>query len=114
MTEHAQPLSPHTDGTLVPEASSVYVASQWRLMWRKFRKHRLAFFAGIATICIYLVAVFAEFLAPFSPETARATYTYAPPQPIHLIDNSGEGPRFSPYIYGYKVTVDPVALRRTF
>ncbi|NJN80821.1 MAG: ABC transporter permease [Caldilineaceae bacterium] len=94
--------------------SSVSVASQWQLMWWKFRKHKLAMIGGTVTILIYLVAAFAEFLAPFPPAEFNATYTYAPPQPLHFIDRTDEGAQFRPYVNGYKVEIDPVALRRTF
>ena len=45
--------------------AKILVASQWTLMWRKFRKHRLAMVGGTVTLLVYLVVVFAEFLAPF-------------------------------------------------
>jgi peptide/nickel transport system permease protein len=114
MTEHAQPLAPRADGATAATGASVYVASQWQLMWRKFRKHRLALCGGIVTLAIYLVALLAELLAPFPPEKANARYTYAPPQLLHLLDSSDGQLRFSPYVNGYKVTIDPEALRRTF
>jgi peptide/nickel transport system permease protein len=94
--------------------SRVFVASQWQLMWCKFRKHKLAMVAGVVAILIYLVAIFAEFLAPTNPEIFSSRYTYAPPQRVHFIDNSGGGTRFGPYVNGYTVTVEPTALRRVF
>lgn len=100
--------------TSAQEDVEYYVASQWRLMWWRFRRHRLAVVGGIVTIAFYLVVVFAEFLAPFSPEAYNARYTYAPPQRLHLIDHTEDGVRIKPYVYGYKVEVDQVALRRTF
>ncbi len=96
-----------------PEAR-VFVASQWQLMWWKFKKHKLAMVGGIVAILIYLIALFAEFLAPTDPNIYSARYTFAPPQRIHLIDRSDGGFHFGPYVYGYKVTVDQQALRRTF
>ncbi len=94
--------------------SNIYVASQWTLMWRKFRKHRLAMIGGVVTILIYLIALFAEFLAPFSPVAFSSQYTYAPPQPLNLFVRTESGLDFNPHVNGYKVEVDPVALRRTF
>jgi len=96
-----------------PEAT-ILIASQWTLMWRKFRKHRLAMLGGTVTILIYLTVIFAEFLAPFRPAAFSSEYTYAPPQPLHIFDRTEEGLRISPYVSGYTVEVDPVALRRTF
>jgi peptide/nickel transport system permease protein len=113
MAETAQPLTPPA-GNAQADAASIYVASQWRLMWRKFRRHRLALLGGIVTIGIYLVALCAGFLAPFAPDKASARHTYAPPQRLHFFERSADGLRFRPYVYGYKVTIDPQALRRTF
>lgn len=96
-------------GAIVEETISV--ASQWQLMWWKFRKHKLAVAGGIVTLAIYFVALSVEFLAPFDPETFSVRYTYAPPQTLHLFDEQW---RFQPYVNGYKVSLDPVALRRTF
>jgi peptide/nickel transport system permease protein len=94
--------------------AKVYVASQWQLMWWKFRKHRLAMIGGVVMLVVYLVAAFAEFLAPFPPDAFSARYTYAPPQRIRLFDRSGQGLRLAPHVYGYRVKVDPVAIRRVF
>jgi peptide/nickel transport system permease protein len=96
------------------KAESVYVASQWRLMWWKFRKHRLAVIGALVTIAIYFVTLFAEFLAPTTPDAYSATYTYAPPQRLHFIDRSGGDWDFGLFVYGYKVEVEQEALRRTF
>jgi len=94
--------------------SRVEVASQWQLMWWKFRKHKVAMAGGIVTLLIYLIAIFAEFLAPFDTERFSAQHTYAPPTPLHLFETTADGSRFNPYVNGYTVEIDPVALRRTF
>jgi peptide/nickel transport system permease protein len=96
------------------EDSKIYVASQWTLMRRKFLKHKLAIMGGVVTLVIYLVAAFADFLAPFPPGAFSAQYTYAPPQPLHLFLRTETGREFQPHVNGYKVEIDPVALRRTF
>lgn len=107
-----------TTGTppVLPEEKDVsfYVASQWKLMWWRFRKHKLALFAAVVTFLIYMVALFAEFLAPFDPSAYSATYTYAPPQTLHIIDTTDGEFKITPFVYGYKSEVDPIALRRTF
>ena len=107
----APPRSP--DPSLEPE-SRVQVASQWQLMWWKFRKHKLALISGVIVILIYLIALFAEFLAPVLPGSYSARYTYAPPQPLRFIERTENGLRPALFVNGYKVEVDPVALRRTF
>ena len=99
-----------TEESSEDKESRVYVASQWRLMWWRFRKHRMAVVGGIVTILIYMIALFAEFLAPFPPDMTNTKATYAPPQSLILFDETG----FDPHVLGYTVEVDPVALRRTF
>ena len=92
----------------------IQVASQWQLMWWKFRKHKLAMLGGVVTILIYLVAIFADFLAPFPTDAYSARYTYAPPQPLQIMTRTAEGREWGLFVNGYTVEVDPVALRRTF
>ena len=89
--------------------------SQTALMWRRFKRHRLALVSMWIVIAFYLVAILAEFLAPTDPSAYNPRYTYAPPQGLHFISrNEDGGLSFGPYVYGYKTEIDPVALRRTF
>ncbi len=113
----AKTLPPETVSQRAAEAeieSSVSVASQWQLMWWKFRKHRMAMVGGVVTLIIYAIAIFVEFLSPSSPGVIRADYTWAPPQQLHLFRQTEQGLRWDPYVNGYKVEIDPEALRRTF
>jgi len=98
----------------VERETGLVVASQWRLILRKFRKHRLAVVSCVVLFLIYQVVFFGEFLAPFEPDAFNSRYTYAPPQTLYLFDQSDGGTRFSPYVYGYKVEIDYDAGRRTF
>jgi len=73
--ENAQPLA--QPEALVPsietDETQAVVASQWRLIWWKFRKHRLVMLGGIVTLFIYFVALFADFFAPFPPDVFAST-----------------------------------------
>ena len=89
----------------------IFVASQRQLIWWKFRKHRVALVSAVVIALVYLVALFADFIAPYATDYYSVTHTFAPPQMPHVFD----GGRFvGPYVHGYKQTVDPVALRRVF
>jgi peptide/nickel transport system permease protein len=118
MAEEVRPLAPDVvlrrPAEEVEPETAIYVASQWQLMWWKFRKHRLAILGGIVTLFIYLVALFAEFLAPFPADAYSARYTYAPPQPLNLFERTAQGTRFHPHVNGYKVEIDQQAVRRVF
>ena len=90
-------------------------ASQWRLMWWQFRRHRLAMVSSYVLLFIAIVGIFCEFLAPFSPNAFSPRYTYAPPQRLHFLDRDETGSLvFRPYVHGYKVTIEQTALRRVF
>lgn len=118
--EAAKPLAPDTKGADPNQTppfdneAQMMVASQWQLMWWRFKKHQVALFSGVLVILIYLVTLFVEFLAPFPATMYAATYTYAPPQQLHLFDQTENGLRFNPYVNGYTVEIEPEALRRTF
>src|SRR5699024_3499869 len=63
-------------------------AKQSTLVWRAFKRHRLAM-VGMVVVCVlYAIALFTEFLAPYNSNTFNADMTYAPPQPLHVIDTS--------------------------
>jgi peptide/nickel transport system permease protein len=91
--------------------AKAFVAPQWKLVWWKFRKHKVALVSGIVMILIYLVAVFADFLAPSDATRTDSNYLYAPPQTLRLVDEQGN---FGAYVNGYISRVDPEALRREF
>ena len=105
-------------GLAIPESEALpevearaFVAPQWKLVWWKFRKHKVALFSGIVLILIYLIALFADFLAPFDPTTTNSNYLYIPPQASHFYNKDG---RLGWYVYGYTSKVDLEALRREF
>ena len=76
----------------------LYMASQWRLMWWKFRRHKVAMFCGVVIILLYVVALIPEFLAPFDPNAHNARYIFAPPQPIRFVDDNGTF-HLRPFVY---------------
>ncbi len=96
-------------------ADRVAVAGQWRLMLWRFRRHKLAVVSLFVVVLLYLVAIFAEFLAPYGPDVTRPQYTYAPPQGISLVVHQSDGSwSWNPHAAGYDITVDQEAMRRIF
>jgi peptide/nickel transport system permease protein len=89
---------------------AVEVASQWQLMWWKFRKHRLAMLGGLVVLLYYFIALFADFFAPVAPDTYLADYSFAPPQSINFFHDG----RFDPYVNGYSFERDPVSFKKIF
>ena len=94
--------------------ATLQLASQWRLIWWRFRKHKLALASGVVVILVYLVAAFAEFLAPFSTDRMISKLAYAPPQRMRFIEQTEQGTRFGLYVYGYTAEIDVLSLERTY
>jgi peptide/nickel transport system permease protein len=88
----------------------VSVATQWQLMWWRFRKHRLAILSTAVVLLFYLVVLLADFLAYADPLASEAQRSLLPPQPIHWID----GGRLAPHIYGLSGTRDPMTFKRVY
>ncbi|MGY0055511.1 ABC transporter permease [Streptomyces sp. LZ34] len=80
-------------------------ASPWRLVWRKFRGHKLAVAGAVVVLCAYLVVAFAEFLAPGSPSAADERHTYAPPQMVKVDFSWDDGLEL--YVNGFRTERDP-------
>ncbi|OLV18889.1 ABC transporter permease [Deinococcus marmoris] len=62
--------------------------SQFSVAWGQFRKNRLAKTGGVGLILIYLMALFAPFLAPDSLSSYSTTdiTRFQPPTPVHFRD----------------------------
>jgi peptide/nickel transport system permease protein len=88
----------------------IFVASQWQLMWWRFRKHRLAVASGLVVIGFYLVVLGADFLAYADPNASEAQRSLMPPQRIYWFD----GWRFAPYVDGVKGARDPQTFKRVY
>ncbi len=106
-----EPFNPVIDAELTPEQERFYMASQWRLMWWKLRRHKLAVIAGGILLLLYLSALFAEVVSPYELSHRNRTHIFAPPQPIHLFD---KGRFVGPFVYGFDRSVDPNDLRRVY
>ncbi|SDS64910.1 ABC transporter permease [Microlunatus soli] len=104
-----EPASPPAE-TAADIDEKVSTASQSQLVWRAFRRHRLAMAGAIVTVLLYLTVIFAEFLAPFSTTMFHEQYPYAPPQRLHLIDNSSGSTQIGLYVYDFKQSVDKESL----
>ena len=88
-----------------------YVASQWQLMWRKFRRHRMALAGGGVLLFLYLTTSVAGFLSPYEKATRDADYLLAPPQRVRLFH---AGRLLGPFVYGLERTRDPETLQRIY
>lgn len=120
LPENGQPLehfvstaefNPHAAEKLTPELEAYYQASQRKLMWWKFKNHRLAYWSGILLLIFYILIAFAEFIAPYDLTHRHPDYIYAPPQGVSIIH---DGSLAMPFVYGRTQELDMENLKRNY
>ncbi len=83
----------------------------WHMMWRRFRKRRIAFAAFWILALMYLVVVpFAEFIAPYASDQRFPDRIQHPPQLVRIWDG---GPA-APFVYATTPTIDLDYFRRAY
>lgn len=97
---------------IILQEKTVYVASQWQLVWLKFKKHKLAVIGGYIIIFFYLLAITCDFISPYDPQK-RTPYIFCPPTKIHFIDEEGKF-YIRPFVYKIKMELDPKTFRWQF
>ncbi len=107
----AAPFDPMSATRMTPEQEKAAMASQWRLMWLKFKRHRLAVLSAFVLTIAYLIAGFCEFVAPYDSQTRNSEFVRAPPQRVHLFH---EGRFVGPFVYGTNYRLDMETLRREY
>ncbi len=105
------PFDPHSVDVVTEEQARVYQASQLRLMWWKFKKHRIALFSLYFLAFLYAIITIVEFLAPYNLHTRNVDYIHSPPQRVHFFH---EGSFVGPFVYGRTMTLDMNTLRRIY
>ncbi len=88
------------------KADAVSVASNWKLVWWRFRKHRLAMVSGVVLILIATIAAFPGFFSTQAPHESDSKGSFMPPQGIHFWD---DGPAF--FVNATKGARNPRTLR---
>jgi peptide/nickel transport system permease protein len=97
--------APPGGGTQEAE-NKYYTASQFQLIWWKFKRHRLALIGTFILAIFLFISLFAEFLAPYDPFTRDAEFLYGPPQVVRFFDEKGTF-HLQPFIYGITFALDP-------
>ncbi len=85
----------------------VSVASNWTLVWWRFKKHRLALICGGLLIFLYIIVLVPDFFATEDPEFTEARQAYIPTQPLHFFD----GANLSLWVPGVTGKRNPTTLR---
>ncbi len=80
--------------------------SYGELVWRKFRKSKIAIVGGLMTIMLIFMAVFADFLSPTDPVTPNMQFAYTRPQQLYLISSDGKL-HLRPFVFAQQQVLDP-------
>lgn len=95
------------------ENKDVQYSSQWRLIYLRFKKHKLARFSLIVLAIFYGAAIFAQFLAPYGLQSYDSKYVNAPPMTLRFVDADGRF-HIKPFVYELKSTRHPETMRKMF
>lgn len=86
-------------------------SSAWRLIARKFVRHRLAFAFALILLFLYALIPFVEMIAPYGQARRDGDFLFAPPQGVHLFHRE----RFvGPFVYPYRSHLDLDTFRRDY
>jgi peptide/nickel transport system permease protein len=106
----AEPTTMQEPLTTTAAEEKVAVATQWQLMWWRFRKHKLAMIGALVLMLFYFVVLSVDFLAYVDPVESDAQRSLIAPQPIHWFDDG----KFAPYVHPLKGQRDPVTFKRVY
>jgi peptide/nickel transport system permease protein len=106
-----EPFDPAETERLTPEQERFYTASQWQLMWWRFRRHRLAVISAWLLALMYGSILISEWIAPDDLDTRHPEFIHFPPQAIHLFH---EGSFVGPFVYGFSFKLNLENLKREY
>jgi peptide/nickel transport system permease protein len=107
----AAPFDPNLIERMTPAQERFYMASEWRMVWWRLRRHRVAVASGAILLALYTMIVFCEFLAPYGVDTRNVDFIYAPPMRVRLFE---QGRLVAPYVLGYDYHLDMNDLERIY
>ncbi len=105
------PFRPEETETLTAAQEKVFFAPQWRVIWWKFRAHRLAVVSGVILLIMYASIPFVEVIAPYGLDTRHTGHIYAPPQAVRLFH---DGRFIGPFVYHLDYRLNLETLKREY
>ncbi len=105
------PFDPKSIEQLTAAQEKDYLASQRELMWRKFKRHKVALWCGVFLAILYAAILVCEFLAPYNLHTRDVEHIFMPPQRLHLFH---DGRLVGPFVYGTSYRLNMENLKREY
>ena len=107
MTEDLNHTIPDEDLETDPMAALGQLSYR-QLIWRRFRKSKMGLIAGIILTVFYVVAIGADFFAPYHYNAISLRLRHVPPQRLHFSFGKGL------HVYGLKSVRNPETLELKF
>lgn len=106
------PFDPEATAASGSKVSEAYArASQGKIIWWRFQRHRVAVVAFVFLVLAYASIFITEFLAPYGLHSRHTDYIFAPPTGIHLFH---EGRFVGPFVYPLTYKLNMESLKREF
>ncbi|MDB5325253.1 MAG: peptide transporter permease, partial [Phycisphaerales bacterium] len=93
---------------VLPKKVDAATLSQWQLISLNFAKHHLAVWSMYILVVLYLMAIFAEVVAPSVPNRNNLDHAFCPPQLLRWSWTNGV------HVRPLTQRLDPITLRRTY
>ena len=82
------------------------------MLLKEILKDKFAKYAFIILVLLYVIILFADFIAPYSSTYSNRDLSYAPPSNIYMIDENGK--LSLPYTYNYVRKYDPDLMQTVY
>ena len=92
----------------IETAGEIGQLSYRQLIWRRFRKNRMGVIAGILLLIFYMLAIGADFFAPYHYNEINMRLRHVPPQRLHFSVQDGF------YVHGLKSVRNAESLELEF
>lgn len=87
--------------------------SYGELVWRKFRKNKIAIVGAMLTTMLVFMAIFADFLSPTNAITPNMQYAYTRPQRLYFVSYDGKL-HIRPFVFAQKQVLDAKTMLPTW
>jgi len=83
-------------------------SSRTQLAFTSFRRNRVGFFCLWVLMILYGLAIFADFICPYSYQDEDRSFSYCPPTAVEILD---QGHWVHPFVYARALTFDSLHRR---
>jgi peptide/nickel transport system permease protein len=110
MSEASLPFPTTADTAIETEESH---ESYLELVWDRFKRSKAAIAGGLMVMALAILAIFAEFFAPYPLEAVDMQAAFTPPQRLYFTDEEGNF-HLIPFTYNQELGINPATFEPTW